>query len=55
MAPERKRDENFMKDRDLHGDSNAWCTAQRQKKIYGFDVHVGLNETMDQMIMAKSA
>ena len=28
-----------MKDIGIHGDSNVWSTAQRQKKIYEFDVH----------------
>ena len=31
-----------MKDRKIHGDSNVRSAAHRQKKIYGFDVHVGL-------------
>ena len=30
-----------MKDRKIHGESNVWSTAQRQKKIYKFDVHAG--------------
>ena len=30
-----------MKDRKIHGESNVWSTAQRLKKIYGFDVHAG--------------
>ena len=36
------RDVNFTKDRDFHGESNVWRTAQRQKKTHRFDVHVGL-------------
>ena len=43
-----------MKDRRIHGESNVWSTAQRQIKIYGFDVHVGLNETMDHFAIANS-
>ena len=32
-----------MKDRNIHGESNVWSTAQRQKKIYGsIDDHAGL-------------
>ena len=31
-----------MKDRKIHGESNVWSTAQRQKKINGFNVHVGI-------------
>ena len=31
----------FTKNGDIHGESNVWSTAHRQKKIYGFDVHVG--------------
>ena len=30
-----------MKDRMIHGESNVWSTSQRQKRIYGFDIHVG--------------
>ena len=30
-----------MKDREIHDERNVWSTAQRLKKIYGFDVHVG--------------
>ena len=30
-----------MNDRKIHGESNVWSTTLRQKKIYGFDVHVG--------------
>ena len=42
MVPERKCDGNFVKDRKIHGESNVWSTAQRQKKINRFDVHAGL-------------
>ena len=35
------RDGMSTKDRKIHGDKNAWSAAQRQKKIYGFYVHVG--------------
>ena len=41
MVPERKWDENVTKDRDMHGESNVWSTAQKLKMIYRFDVHVG--------------
>ena len=41
MVPERKRDGNFIKNRKIHGDSNVWSIAQRQKIIYIFDVDVG--------------
>ena len=30
-----------MKDRQIYDESNVWSTAQRRKKIYGFDAHVG--------------
>ena len=33
---------NFTKDGKIHGESNVWSAAQRQKKIYGCDVHAGL-------------
>ena len=36
-------------DRRIHCENNVWGTAQRLKKIYGFDVHAGLEETMDQL------
>ena len=41
MMPERKRDGNSTKDRNIHGVSNVWSTAQRQKKSYGLDVDAG--------------
>ena len=41
MVLEIKCDGNFMKDRKIHGESYVCSTAQTQKKIYGFDVHVG--------------
>ena len=28
-----------MMDRRIHGESNVWSIAQRQKEIYGFGVH----------------
>ena len=31
-----------MKDRKIYDESNVWSTAQRQTKIYRFDVHAGL-------------
>ena len=39
MVPERKRDGNFLKNRKIHGENNVLGAAQRQKKIYRFDVH----------------
>ena len=39
----RKRDENLMKDRKVHGESNVWSTVQRQKRSMDFVVHVGLD------------
>ena len=41
MVPESKRDLNFMSDREIRGESNVWSTAERLKKICGFDVHAG--------------
>ena len=31
-----------MKDKKIHGESNVLSIVQRQKKIYEFDVHDGL-------------
>ena len=31
----------FTKDRNIHGESNVWSTAQRQKKNDGFDNYIG--------------
>ena len=31
-----------MKDKKIHSESNVWSTAQRQKKLYAFDITVGL-------------
>ena len=36
---ERKRDGNFAKDREIHGESNN-STAQQQKKTLGHDADV---------------
>ena len=33
MVPERKQDGNFMKDGEIHGESNVLSTAQRQKQL----------------------
>ena len=33
---------NILNNRKIHGESNVWSTSQRHRKIYGFDVHVGL-------------
>ena len=30
-----------MKDRKIHGESNLWSAAQRQKKVYRFEARVG--------------
>ena len=42
MVPERKLDGKYTKDRKIHGESNVWSTAQRQKKIYRFDIYAWL-------------
>ena len=34
MVPERKLDWNFTMDKKIHGESNQWSTAPRQKRIY---------------------
>ena len=54
MVPEGKWDGNFMKDREIHGESNVWSTAKRQKKICRFDAHILLNETVDQLALSNS-
>ena len=41
MVPERKLDGNFMKDSEIHGESNVRSATQRQKNINRFDVHAG--------------
>ena len=33
-----------LKDRKINGESNVWSAAQRQKKIYRFDVDAGLDQ-----------
>ena len=30
-----------MKDGNIHGEGNVWSTAEKQKKIYRFDVCFG--------------
>ena len=43
-----------MKDRKIHGESNVWSTAQRQKRFTDLMFMLGLNETIDQLAMANS-
>ena len=43
----KKRDRNVTKDRKTHGEGNVWSTAQRQKKIYRFDVYDGAINSSD--------
>ena len=43
-----------MKDRKIHGESNVWSAAQRERKIYRFNVCAGFEETIDQLAMAHS-
>ena len=38
----QKRLEFYEFYRKIHAESNVWITAERQKNIYGFDVHVRL-------------
>ena len=33
MVHESKRDGDFTKDREIHGESNVWRTAKRYKKL----------------------
>ena len=42
-----------MKDREIHGKSNVWSTAQR-KRSTGLMFILGLSETIDQLAMANS-
>ena len=32
----------FYKGGEIHGVSNVWSAAQRYRKSYGFDIHVGV-------------
>ena len=51
---DRKYDVNFAKDRKVHGESNVWSTAQRQKRSTDLMLMLCLNETIDQLAMANS-
>ena len=51
MVPERKLDDNFMKDRKIHFESNVWSTAQRSQDL---TLMFSLNETIYQLAMANS-
>ena len=42
MVPDLKWDGNFTKDRKIQDEIKVWNTPQRQKMIYRFDAHVGL-------------
>ena len=33
---------------EIQGESNVWSTAQIYTKFYKFDVHSGINTTIDQ-------
>ena len=54
MVPEGKRYGNFMKNRDIHGGSNVWSTAQRLKRSMDLMLVLGMNGTMDVLAMANS-
>ena len=43
-----------MKDREIHGESNVWSAAQRQKKSMDLMFFLGLSVTIDQLAMASS-
>ena len=47
----RKRDWNFTKDREIHGESNVWSAFPR-KISKDLMLMLGLNETIDQLAMA---
>ena len=53
MVPDRKCNGMLTKDRKMHGESNVWSTAQRQKKIYGFDVHAGFEGNHRSVVNGK--
>ena len=39
---------------EIHGESNVWSAAQRQKRSMDFTFILGLKETIDQLDMANS-
>ena len=41
MVPEGKCYRNFLKDRDIHGESYLWRIAKILIKTYRFDAHAG--------------
>ena len=43
-----------MKDREIHGESNVWSTAQRQKRSTDLMFMLALYETIDQLAMENS-
>ena len=45
---------NSTEVKEICVESNVWSTAQRSKKIYGFDDNVGLSENIDQLAIASS-
>ena len=51
MVSEGKRDGNFMKNREIHGESNVWITAQGSTDLMSM---LCLSEGIDQLAMANS-
>ena len=45
---------NFTNHRKVHGESNVWSTAQRQKRSMELVFMLGLNETMKQLAISHS-
>ena len=54
MVPKGKTDGNFTKDREIHGGSDVWSTAQNRKISADLMFMLGLNEIIDQLAMANS-
>ena len=52
MLPESNRDGNFIKNREIHGESNVWSKVQDRKRAKY--LMLGFNETQHQMAMANS-
>ena len=38
----------------MHGDSNVWSAAQRQRNIYGFGIHAGFEGNYGSLAMTNS-
>ena len=52
MVHAKKRNDNFVKNKEIHGESNVWSTAQRYKKAKDLMLKTWRNEATHQSAMS---